>query len=140
MEKILSIGSNFTAIIGYLTAIITFLTVTIKPLRQKLRNWLKEESNTKELEKKIDLLSDMLREHIRKDEEKTEVLNKLSKSQLCMMRNSITECYYRYRDMKQLPLHIREKLIKEYEDYHSNNGNTYIDVIYPEMLEWEVID
>lgn len=131
---------DIAAVVGCISAIIALCVTVFKPLRKRFVNWIKRKSNTTEIEKKIDNLSNLLKEHIEKDDEKTEALNRLSKSQLCLMRNSITDTYYRYREEKKIPLHIREKLIKEYEDYHENNGNTYMNTIFPEMLEWEVVD
>ena len=129
-----------TTVFGTATIAITFLTVTIKPLREGLTNWVRRKSNSCDLENKIDALSGLLQEHIEKDGEKTETLSKMTEVQLCMLRNSITDTYYKYKHSDGLPPHIREKLAREYKCYHEMHGNSYVDVIYPEMIEWDVVD
>lgn len=133
-------SKDITTVFGTATIIITFLTVTIKPLRERFTYWIRKKSNTCDLENKIDTLNMLVKEHIEKDTKKTEILAQLTEAQLCILRNSITETYYKYKNSDGMPLHIREKLIKEYECYHAMNGNSFVDVIYPEMINWDVMD
>jgi hypothetical protein len=54
-----------------------------------------------------------------------------------ILRNEILRIYYKYVDEKRIPTYEKENLIGLYGPYHGLHGNTFVDAIYPEMMEWE---
>lgn len=55
-----------------------------------------------------------------------------------MMRNDITDIYYRNLANKKLKQYERESLDKLYDGYIEAGGNSFIKDIYAEMRKWEV--
>jgi len=60
------------------------------------------------------------------------------KTSLAMLRNDITGIYYKYLAAKVIPTYARENLIMLYDAYKDEDGNSYVDRIYKDMLKWEV--
>ncbi|MEG2381617.1 MAG: hypothetical protein RSB38_07980 [Oscillospiraceae bacterium] len=129
---------DVAAVVGCLSAIIALMVTIIKPLRTGFVNWIKRKSNTCEIEKKIDSISRLLEDHIKHDADKTEITELQTGALLCIMRDSITAIYYKYMDRGSIPTYARENLVKQYECYHAMHGNSYIDIIYAELLELPV--
>ena len=81
-------------------------------------------------------IKEMLKLHIIESEKKNLSQNE---ALLCITRSEITAIYYKYFELKAFPIYERENLIKLYDSYEKNGGNSYIHTIVNEMLEWEVI-
>lgn len=58
---------------------------------------------------------------------------------ICVLRHSITKIYEEYKTQKAFPINIKEDICKMYESYTKLGGNSYVHVIYEEMMNWDVI-
>ena len=63
----------------------------------------------------------------------------LREGQRCLLRSEIVRIYYRNNDTKQLREYEYRNLSQCYKAYKALNGNSFIDHIYAEMKEWEII-
>lgn len=129
---------DIAAVVGCILSLITLITLIVKPLREKFINWIKGKANTCELEGKIDNLAEMLKTHIENDEAKLLAAEMQNEATLCILRDRITTMYYKYTVAESIPTYAREDLTKLYKIYHAMHGNSYIDIIYEEMLELPV--
>ena len=59
--------------------------------------------------------------------------------QRCILRAEIVRLYYRHRDEKKLREYEYRLLEQCYKAYKVLRGNSFIDHIYAEMQEWEII-
>lgn len=129
IEVIKMIGSIASSSLAF----ISFMVLVFKPIRTKFINWIKRTSNanqTSELLNEIKELKTMLEEN--------RLNAKLqSDASLCLLRKDITQLYYKYP--KDVPTFERENLVKMYKSYHALNGNSYVDIIYEEMMKLPVI-
>lgn len=57
----------------------------------------------------------------------------------CHLRSDMVNLYYRHKDTKTLRQYEKENLIKLYAAYKALKGNSFIDDLYEEMMEWEVV-
>lgn len=64
---------------------------------------------------------------------------KIREGQRCLLRSEIVRIYYRHRDEKQLREYEYRNLEHCYSAYKALDGNSFIDHIYAEMQEWEII-
>lgn len=63
----------------------------------------------------------------------------IREGQRCLLRSEIVKIYYRNRDKKQLHEYEYRNLVQCYEAYKALGGNSFVDHIYAEMQEWEII-
>lgn len=63
----------------------------------------------------------------------------LREGQRCLLRSEIIRIYYRHRGDKQLKEYEFRNLEQCYKAYKALGGNSFIDHIYAEMQEWEII-
>ena len=131
----INVIKDISVVIGCAMSSLTLITLVIKPFREKFIEWAKLKSNTYELEEKIDRISDLLQSHIENDEVKMRMVEMYSEATLCMLRDRITAIYYKYTKIGSIPDHERENLVRLYNSYHAMHGNSYVDIIYEEMLE-----
>ena len=134
----IDIIKDTATVISCVLSFIALITLIVKPLRKRFANWIKVKSSTCELEGKIDLLSSLLREHIEKDEAKLLSAGMQNEATLCILRDRITTMYYKYTAVGSIPAYAREDLTKLYKIYHEMHGNSYVDIIYEEILELPV--
>jgi hypothetical protein len=59
--------------------------------------------------------------------------------QRCLLRAEIVRLYYRHREEKKLREYEYKLLEQCYKAYKVLGGNSFIDHIYAEMQEWEII-
>ncbi len=64
---------------------------------------------------------------------------KIREGQRCLLRSEIVRIYYRHKDDKQLREYEFRNLEQCYIAYKSLGGNSFIDHIYAEMQEWDII-
>lgn len=57
----------------------------------------------------------------------------------CLLRAEIVRLYYRHRDDRQLREYEYKNLEFCYKAYKALRGNSFVDHIYTEMQEWEII-
>ena len=59
--------------------------------------------------------------------------------QKCLLRHNMLHIYYKHRDEKMIRQYEFEDFIYQYKAYKAQKGNSFIDKIYSEIQEWEVI-
>lgn len=67
-------------------------------------------------------------------------MNLLNISQLDMLRYSMNRIYYKYRPYKKILAADKKAFMKFYTDYKEMHGNTWIDALYTELIEWPVVE
>lgn len=63
----------------------------------------------------------------------------IREGQRCLLRSEIVRVYYRLKDDKQLKEYEFRNLEQCYRAYKALGGNSFIDHIYAEMQEWDII-
>ena len=66
-------------------------------------------------------------------------LNDVREGQRCLLRSDILNVYYKYREKKMIRQYEYENVVLLYKAYKALGGNTFVDHIYNEINEWEVI-
>lgn len=66
-------------------------------------------------------------------------LNDVREGQRCLLRSDILNVYYKYRELKQIRQYEYENVVLLYKAYKALGGNTFVDHIYNEINEWEVV-
>ena len=64
---------------------------------------------------------------------------KIREGQRCLLRSEIVRIYYRHKEDKQLKEYEYRNLEQCYKAYKALGGNSFIDHIYAEMQEWQII-
>lgn len=73
------------------------------------------------------------------DKKLFEKMDQLTKSSNDLLRQSMTNIYYKYLPYKKILNYDKECFLKLYEDYTSQGGNSYIQDIYNELKTWNVV-
>lgn len=66
-------------------------------------------------------------------------LNDVREGQRCLLRSEILHTYYKYREAKTIRQYEYENVVYLYKAYKALGGNTFVDHIYNEINEWEVV-
>lgn len=64
---------------------------------------------------------------------------KIREGQRCLLRSEIVRIYYRHKDDQKLKEYEYRNLEECYRAYKALGGNSFIDHIYAEMQEWDII-
>lgn len=64
---------------------------------------------------------------------------KVKEGYKCLLRSEIVRIYYRHLDHKQLHQYEYENLCYCYRAYKELGGNSFVDHIFAEMQEWQII-
>ena len=65
-------------------------------------------------------------------------LKRLIEGQKCQLRSEMLRIYYKNKDDKTLRQYEVENFILMYKAYKSLKGNSFIDIIYKEVKEWNI--
>lgn len=65
-------------------------------------------------------------------------IHRLVEGQRCQLRSDMLHTYYRHKDAKKIRQYELENFILMYKAYKALKGNSFIDKIHDEVLEWEV--
>lgn len=57
----------------------------------------------------------------------------------CHLRSDMVNTYYRHKDTKTIRQYEKENFIKHYAAYKALKGNSFIDDLHHEVMEWEVV-
>lgn len=57
----------------------------------------------------------------------------------CLLRSEMLQIYYRNRESKTIRQYEYENFLFLYRAYKALRGNSFIDKIYSEVKEWEVV-
>lgn len=66
-------------------------------------------------------------------------IRKITNGQKCQLRSDMLKIYYHNCEEKTIRQYEFENFIFLYEAYKALTGNSFIDKIYKEVKEWEVI-
>jgi hypothetical protein len=92
-------------ILGAITAVITFLSLVITPIRDKLLG-----------------------------------LNDVREGQKCLLRSEMLRIYYKHSETHTICQYEYESFIMLYEAYKALGGNSFIDKIYSEIQDWDIVN
>lgn len=66
-------------------------------------------------------------------------VRKASNGQRCLLRSDMLSIYYHNREKKIIRQYEYENFVMLYEAYKALKGNSFIDKIYSEVKEWDVV-
>jgi hypothetical protein len=66
-------------------------------------------------------------------------MHKISDGTKCQLRSDMLQIYYHNRERKKIRQYEYENFVLLYDAYKALKGNSFIDKIYSEVKEWEVI-
>ena len=66
-------------------------------------------------------------------------IRKISNGTKCQLRSEMLRIYYHNKAERTIRQHEYENFVYLYEAYKALKGNSFIDKIYKEVQEWEVI-
>ena len=64
---------------------------------------------------------------------------KIANGQKCQLRNDMLQIYYKHRDKKIIRQYEYESFELMYKAYKALKGNSFIDKIWNEIQEWDVV-
>ena len=67
-------------------------------------------------------------------------IHKIKNGVKCQLRNEMLHIYYHNREKKIIRQYEYENFVFLYEAYKALKGNSFIDKIYEEVHEWEVVN
>ena len=66
-------------------------------------------------------------------------VRKIKNGMKCQLRSDMLQVYYHNRETKVIRQYEYENFIYLYEAYKALKGNSFIDKIYEEVHEWEIV-
>ena len=66
-------------------------------------------------------------------------IKKISNGTKCQLRSEMLRIYYHHREVKIIRQYEYENFVMLYEAYKALKGNSFIDKMYSEVKEWEVV-
>lgn len=66
-------------------------------------------------------------------------IHKIKNGMKCQLRSEMLQIYYHNREAKTIRQYEYENFVMLYEAYKALKGNSFIDKIYKEVQEWEII-
>ena len=67
------------------------------------------------------------------------IIRKIIEGVRCQLRSEMLRCYYHNRENKTIRQYELENFVKLYNAYNALKGNSFIDKIYNEVMDWEVV-
>ena len=66
-------------------------------------------------------------------------ISKVATGTKCQLRSEMLRIYYHHRESKIIRQFEYENFVMLYEAYKALKGNSFIDKIYEEVHEWEIV-
>ena len=66
-------------------------------------------------------------------------IHKIKEGMKCQLRKDMLDIYYQNREKKIIRQYEYENFVYLYEAYKALKGNSFIDKIYDEVHDWEVV-
>lgn len=66
-------------------------------------------------------------------------LIKIINGMKCQLRHDMLEIYYHNKDTGKIRQYEYENFVMLYESYKALKGNSFIDKIYSEVKQWEIV-
>lgn len=124
--EIFTIITSIGGVCGAIVTIIGFFTLIAK----RPKNWIKKIAE--------DVHNDNMSSIVESLQKIEKGLELNDQSTLCILRHSITNLYYKYKDKKSIPTFAKQDWIRMYDRYIALGGNSYIKTITEVMEnEWE---
>lgn len=67
-------------------------------------------------------------------------IHKIKEGMKCQLRKEMLDIYYRNRETKTIRQYEYENFVHLYEAYKALKGNSFIDKIYEEVHDFEIVD
>jgi hypothetical protein len=64
---------------------------------------------------------------------------KIANGQKCLLRTDMLQIYYHNREKRVIRQYEYENFVMLYEAYKALKGNSFIDKIYEEVHEWDIV-
>ena len=64
---------------------------------------------------------------------------RVANGQKCLLRTDMLQIYYHNREKRIIRQYEYENFVMLYEAYKALKGNSFIDKIYEEVHEWEIV-
>lgn len=64
---------------------------------------------------------------------------RIGNAQKCLLRSDMLHIYYHCRETRIIRQYEYENFVMLYEGYKALKGNSFIDKIYKEVQEWDII-
>ena len=132
--------SVLSLILGLFISMGTLLTVTLPGLRKRFFQKLERILGKEFLETEIKQMKDLLEKHIADDKEKKQELKLQKEVDLCILRDLITNIYYKHMKDKTISVYELENAVALHDLYRKRGGNSYIPHLFRQMTEeWTVV-
>jgi hypothetical protein len=124
-------------VLSLLISLGTVVTVSLPGIRKKFADFLiKDDRNRRELLQ----IRELLEAHVAEDGAKKEEIKLQKEVDKCVLRDLITNIYYKYVGEKRIPIYALEDANALFELYRKRGGNSYVHTLVRQMTEeWEVI-
>lgn len=66
-------------------------------------------------------------------------MDKIADGTKCQLRSEMLRSYYHNREEKNIRQYEYENFVKLYDSYKALGGNSFIDKIYDEIKEWQIV-
>ena len=66
-------------------------------------------------------------------------VRKIANGTRCQLRSEMLRIYYHNRENREIRQYEYENFVMLYEAYKALKGNSFIDKIYEEVHEWEIV-
>jgi len=66
-------------------------------------------------------------------------IRKIANGQRCQLRSEMLRIYYHNRERERIRQYEYENFVMLYEAYKALKGNSFMDKIYGEVKDWEVV-
>lgn len=126
LQDLYGIFQNIGSIVGILITLATFFTLVFKKPKAWLSKIIREESKA---------ANQGLENGVKQIEKK---LEENEQTTIAMIRHEITETYYKYKDQKKMPSHVKEDVLGLYERYDKLGGNSFVHSLIDELKTWEI--
>ena len=125
---------------GATVTIIGFLTMIIKPLREKFVGWVKKITNRDDITQKLNDLTELVEKNIRQNEEIQIENARTIEALKANLRNSILAIYNTRTKQGFMTTFEMRNLEELYENYKALGGNSFIHSCVEKLEQMEIRD
>lgn len=137
MTQVFHLASQFFSTV---IAFGTLMTVTLPGLRKKAVSWWNRISGMDQVNQELKGMRSLLEEHVSQDRARKAELELQREVDKCVLRDLITNIYYKYVKEKAIPIYELQDAAALHELYRKRGGNSYVHHIFRQMTEdWEVV-
>lgn len=119
-------------------ATLIVLVAVFKPLRKAFIAWVQKQAGSTQTQADIKEIKEAVSSCVIADQKRDDILRDQTKALKCILRGKLTDAHDKYTRIGSIPQKRREEAVEDYTMYKAMGGNSYIDVIYPELLELPV--